>query len=202
MDHVSDSVIAASYFAIPISLLYFCTKSPVRDKTTQLILTLFISFIMLCGFTHLFSVLELTLVNRICKILTAVVSVTTALTLVRVIPEFLLMLVQSEQYVVNLDRRCTFLTNWKVFAQSMQVCAQSISSDKDAFEVAVDILRRMFPSSKFELGSPRTAVGSRTALRVHENKVILVESETYDDNRQFFDDVAQHMVVAYGYNIA
>ncbi|KAI3836179.1 hypothetical protein MKX03_028158 [Papaver bracteatum] len=87
---VSDFLIATAYFSIPIELLYFlsCANVPFKWVVFQ-----FIAFIVLCGMTHLLNAwtysvhpFQLMLALTVFKLLTALVSCATAITLVTLIP--------------------------------------------------------------------------------------------------------------------
>ena len=88
---VSDALIFLSYFSIPITLLYFLFKLP--EIKYWSIITLFAAFILGCGFTHLVEIWNMWHGNyffiAICKAITALLSVVTAIALVRIIPEAL-----------------------------------------------------------------------------------------------------------------
>ncbi|VFQ76824.1 unnamed protein product [Cuscuta campestris] len=92
---VSDFLIAVAYFSIPIELIYFITCSNVPFK---LVLFEFIAFIVLCGMTHLLNgwtyygqhhSFHLMLALTVFKVLTAMVSFATAITLISLIPMLL-----------------------------------------------------------------------------------------------------------------
>lgn len=88
---VSDSLIALAYYSIPISLGVFVWKR--RENTFNWLFLLFAAFIFACGTTHVMSVV--TLWNPIygyegiVKLITALVSMTTAVLLLWVLPEAL-----------------------------------------------------------------------------------------------------------------
>jgi signal transduction histidine kinase len=88
---VSDLLIAFSYFGISLLLFYFVRKR--RELPFQLLFVLFSLFITLCGTTHLFSVWVLWhpdyYIEGAVKALTAIVSVTTFVTLIFVLPRAL-----------------------------------------------------------------------------------------------------------------
>ncbi|XP_039063476.1 protein EIN4-like isoform X1 [Hibiscus syriacus] len=86
----SDFLIAVAYFSIPIELLYFVSCSNVPFKW---VLFQFIAFIVLCGLTHLLHgwsygphSFQLMLALTVFKILTALVSCATALSLLTLFP--------------------------------------------------------------------------------------------------------------------
>lgn len=91
---VSDFLIAAAYFSIPLELLYFVTCSNLFPF--KWVLFQFGSFIVLCGLTHFLNVFTyephsfiLMLALTISKFLTALVSFLTAITLLTLIPQLL-----------------------------------------------------------------------------------------------------------------
>jgi PAS domain S-box-containing protein len=87
----SDSLIALSYFSIPIALVYFIRKR--RDLPFSWIFVCFGVFILACGTTHVMEVWNLWhasywLAGGV-KAITALASVATAVLLVRLIPDAL-----------------------------------------------------------------------------------------------------------------
>jgi PAS domain S-box-containing protein len=84
----SDTLIAAAYFTIPVTLLWFIRKR--RDLPFGWIFSLFGLFIVACGFTHVMEVWNLWhadyWVSGAIKSVTAAASVSTAVLLVNLIP--------------------------------------------------------------------------------------------------------------------
>lgn len=85
---ISDSVIALSYFTIPFAIWYFAQKRP--DIPNRWLFWLFGAFIIACGITHFFDVLNIWQrsywSDAAFRVLTAVLSLTTAIVLWRVMP--------------------------------------------------------------------------------------------------------------------
>lgn len=79
----SDLVIALSYFAIPLAIFMFVRQRP--DLELKRLATLFAAFIALCGVTHLIQIVTLWWgiyeIQGIAKLLTAIVSVVTAISI-------------------------------------------------------------------------------------------------------------------------
>ncbi|MGB3756789.1 MAG: response regulator [Rivularia sp. (in: cyanobacteria)] len=88
---LSDSLIAISYYFIPIALIYFIRKQ--KDLPYKWLLLLFGSFIFFCGTTHLIAVWTLWhpsyWFSGLIKAITALISLYTALTLIPIIPRLL-----------------------------------------------------------------------------------------------------------------
>ncbi|NNF91521.1 MAG: sensor histidine kinase [Boseongicola sp.] len=84
----SDVLIAAAYFAIPIALLSVVRQRD--DLKHRGLILLFAGFITLCGLTHLLSVVTLWYpiypAQGLFKLLTGIVSATTAVVLFRLVP--------------------------------------------------------------------------------------------------------------------
>ena len=80
---LSDLIIAASYFSIPLALVMIVRKRD--DVEFKGIFYLFSAFILFCGITHLFSIVTIWNGNYgtqgILKAITALVSLATAITL-------------------------------------------------------------------------------------------------------------------------
>jgi diguanylate cyclase (GGDEF)-like protein len=85
---LSDSLIAASYFSIPFALWYFARKRP--DIPQRWLMLLFGMFIIACGITHLLDVMNIWSpiywVNALSRIVTAGLSLGTAIILWRIMP--------------------------------------------------------------------------------------------------------------------
>ncbi len=88
---LSDILIAISYFSIPIALVYFALHR--RDFNYRWVLFLFGGFIVACGITHAFGIWTMWVpdygAQAIIKVITAVVSVATAITLWPMMPRLL-----------------------------------------------------------------------------------------------------------------
>ncbi len=80
---VSDFLIAAAYFSIPVALVYFVRKRP--DIPFHWMYMFFAAFILLCGTTHIFGIIAIWhavyRIDGIVKFLTALVSTGTAILL-------------------------------------------------------------------------------------------------------------------------
>jgi len=88
---ISDGLIALAYFSIPLTLLYFVRKR--RDLPYPALFLLFGAFIVACGSTHVLEVVTIWhpyywLTGSV-KAVTAVISLVTAVGLVRIMPQAL-----------------------------------------------------------------------------------------------------------------
>lgn len=87
----SDLLIAASYYSIPIALIYFVRRR--RDVAFNWMFVMFAGFILACGTTHLFGIWAiwqpLYRLDALVKIFTAGISVVTAVMLWPLIPKAL-----------------------------------------------------------------------------------------------------------------
>ena len=88
---VSDSLIALAYYSIPLTLVYFVRKR--NDLAFDWIFVCFAIFIVACGTTHLMEILNIWTptywLSGAIKAFTAVVSVMTAILLIRLVPQAL-----------------------------------------------------------------------------------------------------------------
>ena len=88
---VSDSLIALAYYSIPLTLFYFVRQR--KDLPFNWIFLLFGAFIVACGTTHLMEIWTLWhpsyWLSGTIKLVTAVVSVYTAVLLVPLVPQAL-----------------------------------------------------------------------------------------------------------------
>uniref|UniRef100_A0A2N9IR51 Ethylene receptor n=1 Tax=Fagus sylvatica TaxID=28930 RepID=A0A2N9IR51_FAGSY len=135
---VSDFLIAVAYFSIPIELLYFVSCSNVPFKW---VLFQFIAFIVLCGLTHLLNgwtygphPFQLMLALTVFKILTALVSCATAITLITLIP--LLLKVKVREFMLkkktwDLGREVGIIMKQKETGMHVRMLTQEIRKSLD-----------------------------------------------------------------------
>ncbi len=104
---VSDSLIAVAYYSIPVMLVYFVRTR--RDVPFDWIFLMFGSFIIACGTTHLLEVWTLWhptyWLSGFIKLITALVSVRTAMLLAPLIPKALALPSPAQLEVSNLALR-------------------------------------------------------------------------------------------------
>src|SRR5271170_2260035 len=88
---VSDALIALAYYSIPLTLVYFVRKR--KDLAFDWMFVCFAVFIVACGTTHLMEILNIWhptyWLSGIIKAITALVSIVTAVLLIRLIPQAL-----------------------------------------------------------------------------------------------------------------
>jgi signal transduction histidine kinase len=88
---VSDALIALAYYSIPLTLVYFVRKR--KDLAFDWMFVCFAIFIVACGTTHLMEILNIWKptywLSGLIKALTALVSVATAILLIRLVPQAL-----------------------------------------------------------------------------------------------------------------
>ncbi|KAM7532219.1 hypothetical protein LguiB_035629 [Lonicera macranthoides] len=136
---VSDFLIAVAYFSIPIELLYFLSCSNVPFKW---VLLQFIAFIVLCGLTHLLNgwtyygrhSFQLMMALTIAKLLTALVSCATAITLLTLIPLLLKVKVREiflKQNVLELDQEVGMMKKQKEAGWHVRMLTQEIRKSLD-----------------------------------------------------------------------
>lgn len=100
---IAGGVTALAYFSIPISLVYILRKR--RDIPFRSLLALFAAFIILCGFTHVLSVVTIWhpiyMLDGVVKAITALVSIVTAVVLIPLLPKALAMRSAAELETAN-----------------------------------------------------------------------------------------------------
>jgi hypothetical protein len=101
----SDTLIALSYYLIPIVLIYFVRKR--TDLPFNWIFVMFGAFILACGTTHVMEVWAIWdpvyRLSGVIKAFTAVVSIATAVMLVKLIPQALALPSPTQLRTANLD---------------------------------------------------------------------------------------------------
>lgn len=136
---VSDFLIAVAYFSIPLELLYFISCSNVPFKW---VLVEFILFIVLCGLTHLLNgwtyyghhSFQLMMALTIAKLLTALVSCATAITLLTLIPLILKLKVRElflAQNVMELDQEVGMMKRQTDAGWHVRMLTQEIRKSLD-----------------------------------------------------------------------
>ncbi|KAF5732625.1 ethylene response sensor 1-like [Tripterygium wilfordii] len=137
--YISDVFIALAYFSIPLELIYFVQKSsffPYRWVLMQ-----FGAFIVLCGATHFINLWTffmhskvVAIVMTVAKIACAVVSCSTALTLVHIIPD-LLSVKTRELFLKNkaeeLDREMGLILTQEEAGRHVRMLTHEIRSTLD-----------------------------------------------------------------------
>ncbi|KAJ0236163.1 Ethylene response sensor 2 [Hirschfeldia incana] len=106
---VGDFLIAVAYFSIPIELLYFVSRTNVSSPYIWVVCE-FIAFIVLCGMSHLLSGFTygphyawVMTAATVFKMLTAIVSFLTAISLVTLLP--LLLKAKVREFMLNKKTR-------------------------------------------------------------------------------------------------
>src|SRR5260370_4867971 len=88
---ISDTLIAIAYFSIPLTLIYLVRKK--RSIPFDWMFVCFGCFIAACGATHVMEVVTLWIpvywISGAVKVITAFVSLPTAILLARVVPQIL-----------------------------------------------------------------------------------------------------------------
>ncbi|XVE65884.1 hypothetical protein DITRI_Ditri08aG0035300 [Diplodiscus trichospermus] len=139
---VSDFLIAVAYFSIPIELLYFVSCSNVPFKW---VLFQFVAFIVLCGMTHLLNgwtygprPFQLMLAVTVFKILTALVSCATAITLITLIPLLLKVKVRElmlKKKAWDLGREVGIIMKQKETGLHVRMLTQEIRKSLDRHNI-------------------------------------------------------------------
>jgi signal transduction histidine kinase len=88
---VSDAIIALAYYSIPLTLIYFVRKR--KDLAFDWMFVCFAVFIVACGTTHVMEILNIWhpsyWLSGVVKAITALVSIVTAILLIRLVPQAL-----------------------------------------------------------------------------------------------------------------
>lgn len=189
VDAVSDWIIAISYFAIPIELIFFYIKLRIARGYATIVLALFVSFITFCGITHVCNALVLKQSNHIVKAITAAVSCLTAVAFVRVIPAVFSLPGQ----MAKLNDRIAYEVNMKTFNQTIVLCTRNLN-DEILMRLAEETLRQMFPIGRVAI--VESGVQLRHNLQeipIDSDHCILLDPAIYETNMRFFDDVAHQL---------
>ncbi|KAK6254807.1 Signal transduction response regulator [Theobroma cacao] len=182
---VSDFLIAVAYFSIPIELLYFVSCSNVPFKW---VLFQFIAFIVLCGLTHLLNgwtygphPFQLMLALTVFKILTALVSCATAITLITLIP--LLLKVKVREFMLkkkawDLGREVGIIMKQKETGLHVRMLTQEIRKSLDRHNI---LYTTMVELSK-TLGLQNCAVWMPNEIKTEMNLTHELKGRNYSFN--------------------
>ena len=142
---VSDSLIALAYFSIPITLVHFIRKR--RDLPFNWMFVCFGVFILACGATHAMEVWTLWhasyWLSGAVKAVTALVSVPTAILLVRLVPQALALPSPEELRgeIAERKRAQEALSNAKMELE-VRVQERTVELTKSNAELVVEIAQR------------------------------------------------------------
>ncbi|ODN69633.1 sensor histidine kinase [Methylobrevis pamukkalensis] len=120
---VSDLFIALAYFSIPATLVILARRRP--EKEFVWIFTLFAAFIMLCGLTHVMGLATLWwpvyTAQGLVKLLTAIVSIATAIAIWKALPHLAALPSQEELRLVNAELQRRVEENARINAELVAV---------------------------------------------------------------------------------
>lgn len=188
-DAVSDWIIAISYFAIPIELIWFYIRFRLPHGYVTFVLIMFVSFITFCGMTHVCNALLLMRSNHVMKAITAAVSCMTALALVRVIP----VVFSLPGQLAQLNDQIAYETNMKTFNQTLVLCTRNLN-DQVLMRLSEETLKLMFPIARIAI--VETGIQMRHNLKeitITSEYCMLIDPIIYELNQQFFEDVAHQL---------
>lgn len=171
---VSDFLIAVAYFSIPIELLYFISCSNIPFKW---VLLQFIAFIVLCGLTHLLNAwtyygqhsFQLMMALTVAKILTALVSCATAITLITLIPIILKFKVREfflTQNVMELGQEVGMMKKQKEASWHVRMLTQEIRKSLDKHTILYTTLVELSKTLDLQNCAVWMPNGNRTEMNL------------------------------------
>ncbi|MCP6760459.1 MAG: response regulator [Fischerella sp. CENA71] len=173
---LSDSLIALSYYSIPITIVYFVHKR--KDLPFKWLLLLFGSFIVSCGTTHVMDVWTLWhptyWLSGLFKAITAFISAYTALALIPVIPQLLALPspIQLETANHKLDLKISELKQTQKALKSVMTLQQAIFNSANYTIISTDtngIISTFNTAAEKLLGYTATEViGKATPAIIHD----------------------------------
>ncbi|CAK0746123.1 two-component system, sensor histidine kinase and response regulator [Azospirillaceae bacterium] len=151
---ISDSIIAVSYFSIPLAIVYFTIKR--RDVTFYKVSYLFCAFIITCGITHVMSIWVLWVpdygVEALTKLVTAAVSLPTAILLWLLMPAALKLPTQRDVEQKNAELLALNSRLTASACEQAEVTAALRESEnryRGLVESQIDIILRIGPDGTF-----------------------------------------------------
>ncbi|MCO5610024.1 hypothetical protein L7F22_064259 [Adiantum nelumboides] len=175
----SDFFIAFAYFSIPLELLYFISRTEVFPFWW--VVAQFGAFIVLCGLTHLAAMwtyaphsFNVMLTQTILKVLTALVSCATAISLVHIIPVLLHVKVR-ELFLRNkaeeLNREMDLIRRQEEAGRHVRMLTQEIRRSLDRHTILAIMLEELGKTLHLENCTIWMPDNQRTSLELtHELK--------------------------------
>ena len=158
MHVISDAVVAVAYFSIPVTLIYFVRKR--KDFPFPRVLWLFAAFIVLCGTTHIFSIITIWYpiyaLDGVIKAMTASVSIATAIMMIPLVPAALNMRSPSELERANRELLAE--------AQRRSAAEQELRSARDQALQASHAKSEFLANMSHEIRTPMNGVIGMTEI--------------------------------------
>lgn len=175
----SDSLIAIAYFSIPITLIYFINKR--KDLPFDWIFAMFGAFIVACGITHIFEVWTLWhptyWISGAMKAFTALISLSTALLLVDLIPQALALPSPAQLALAN------SLLEAEIFER--QLAESALQKANDELEIRVEERTAQLKQQTLQL--------EKTLLQLQQTQAKLIQSEKMSSLAQVVAGVAHEI---------
>lgn len=185
--NAADVLIALAYFAIPVELVYFASQNRL-PTLYKLVIGLFTVFILACGLSHLCTVIDNSgYVLLGIKIITALVSLLTAVVLIFVFPRVMHIPEQVESYISE----SVYLKKFREFTQM----TRRILETKYILSTAKRELQKMFPHVDI-INELEEYESMYEVIPVYENVYIKIRTDSVsEDDKQFLVDVAAQLDV-------
>jgi len=120
---ISDALIVLSYYSIPVILIYFIRKY--QNFPFNRLLIMLAAFILACGTTHLLSIITIWQptywLEGFLKLLTAILSMTTAIAMITIIPKVLTEIRRNQLLEKDMIRNSRIALATFESAQSMYI---------------------------------------------------------------------------------
>ena len=179
---ISDALIALAYYSIPLTLVYFVRKR--KDLAFDWMFVCFAVFIVACGTTHLMEILNIWeptyWLSGVIKALTALVSVATAILLIRLVPQALA-LPSPEQLRKSNAALQNEIHERKEAARKVEMLNRQLLEHAEKVQSANKELESFAYSVSHDLRAPLRHVDGYVGLLKEEAPTLSEESRRYMD---------------------
>jgi signal transduction histidine kinase len=168
---IADIFISISYFIIPMEMAWFLwrKKLPIR---LEIIIILFVLFIFSCGVSHIANIFQNLTFGLIIKVITAVISIITAISLFFIIPA----LVHLPELIFDIESENKYLLNFR----KINIAIRKTLEKESIIQNVLNELHIIYPLQNIQIIKIETNITIPPLLNYQEVGYSMFSS--YNDN--------------------